>query len=262
MSSQVSVAPARVTQPAQQGGGAVSTGRDARQHQIAWQREMERAQLTSWFKTNPVAGENAEPPPESRTAAHAAAHRHGGERRGSAPPGASRRDPFPAVPASRTSNAGHMSAASTAPWVSSGPMSMRAAPSKTLRPAEGPQRPEAYQPSPMTGLPANVRRAFPASITESASRAQPSMQIMEPSALLRLHPEERPEGHAVWIAMRANDEALRAMLPGIVADLQRALRDRGERLHLVVCNGQPVWRDGVALIPQDNPHDQLHPREA
>jgi len=237
----------------------MSTGRDALQHQVAWQREMERAQLTSWFSAAPAAGEITEPPTEGRAAAHAAARRHGEGMRGCALPGVSTRDPTPAPAVSKTSTAEHTW---TAPGVSSRPISMQAAPGKVLRRPDVPQRAAAVQPPPATRLPANMRAAFAASLAEGASRSLPSMPATEPRAPLHLHAEERPEGQAVWIAMRANDEALRAMLPGIVADLRRGLRDRGERLHLVVCNGQPVWRDGVALIAQDNPFDQLQPREA
>ena len=49
-------------------------------------------------------------------------------------------------------------------------------------------------------------------------------------APLRLHEEAMPEGQAVWIAMRADDEALAAMLPRIVADLQRGLWQDRQRL--------------------------------
>jgi len=65
-------------------------------------------------------------------------------------------------------------------------------------------------------------------------------------APVRLHEESTPKGQAVWIAMRADDATLAAMLPQWVADLQRGMRTRGERLHQVVCNGQIVWRDGVS----------------
>ncbi len=258
MRSQVSAALADLMPPSRESGAAMSTGRDAVQHQVAWQREMERAQLTSWFSAAPAAGENTAPPPESRAAAHAVARRHGGGTHGGAPPGVSTRDPIPAAPALMTSTAGHTL---TTPGISSDPMSMQAAPSKVFRRTDVPKSAEAFQLPPTGRWPANVR-AFAASITEGASRLKPSIPATESPAPLRLHAEERPEGQAVWIAMRANDEALRAMLPGIVADLQRGLRDRGERLHLVVCNGRPVWRDGVALIAQDNPIDQLQPREA
>ncbi|RIX79090.1 hypothetical protein D3H34_15220 [Acidovorax cavernicola] len=65
-------------------------------------------------------------------------------------------------------------------------------------------------------------------------------------ALVRLHEESTSKGQAVWIAMRADDATLAAMLPQWVADLQRGMRTRGERLHQVVCNGRIVWRDGVS----------------
>ena len=51
--------------------------------------------------------------------------------------------------------------------------------------------------------------------------------------------------------MRADDDALIAMLPRLVADLQHGLLQRGERLHQVVCNGRLVWRDGTFALPDD-----------
>lgn len=63
-----------------------------------------------------------------------------------------------------------------------------------------------------------------------------------------------PEGRAVWIAMRADDDALAAMLPRIVTDLQRGmLQDRGQRLYQVVCNGRLVWRAGGGGPGADSP---------
>ena len=56
--------------------------------------------------------------------------------------------------------------------------------------------------------------------------------------------------------MRADDEALAAMLPRIVADLQRGLlQKRGQRLCQVVCNGRLVWRAALgAAPPEGQPH--------
>lgn len=71
----------------------------------------------------------------------------------------------------------------------------------------------------------------------------PASQNRNPSPV-RLHEESTPKGQSVWIAMRADDATLAAMLPQWIDDLQRAMRSRGERLHQVVCNGQIVWRDG------------------
>lgn len=80
--------------------------------------------------------------------------------------------------------------------------------------------------------------------TEPGAGARRSVAGTE--APVRLHEESTPRGQAVWIAMRADDVTLAAMLPQWVADLQRGMRMRGERLHQVVCNGQVVWRDGVS----------------
>ncbi|MCY1384061.1 hypothetical protein D9M69_722640 [compost metagenome] len=58
--------------------------------------------------------------------------------------------------------------------------------------------------------------------------------------------------------MRADDQALAALLPRLVLDLQRAQALQGRQLHQVVCNGELVWRSG-AFFPRgasrnDFPH--------
>lgn len=78
---------------------------------------------------------------------------------------------------------------------------------------------------------------------QASRQSQPWAATESPA--LRLHAESTPDGQAVWIAMRADDSSLPAVLPRIVADLQRGLLERGQRLHQVVCNGRLVWRDGV-----------------
>lgn len=81
-----------------------------------------------------------------------------------------------------------------------------------------------------------------------ASTGQParlSVQSDAPVAPVRLHEESTPKGQAVWIAVRADDFQLLSMMPQWIADLERGIRARGDRLHQVVCNGRLVWRDGT-----------------
>ena len=104
---------------------------------------------------------------------------------------------------------------------------------------------------------ASVRLTFGESVDDGApgveadavaeSRTQQS-STPEAQAPVRLHEESMPEGQAVWIAMRADDDALAAMLPRIVADLQRNVQERGQRLHQVVCNGRLVWRTDTGAL--------------
>lgn len=96
-----------------------------------------------------------------------------------------------------------------------------------------------------------VRWASRHAPADAQPEPQPLAASLETPAPLRLHEESWPQGQAVWIAMRADDDTLRAMLPQIVADLQRGLQDRGQQLHQVVCNGRLVWRDGAAAGAQE-----------
>ncbi len=100
-------------------------------------------------------------------------------------------------------------------------------------------------------MPGGTADARTEAVEESRLSAPPSAQAQAP---LRLHEEATPAGLAVWIAMRADDEALAAMLPRIVSDLQHDMQQaRGQRLYQVVCNGRLVWRDGSAGTADGTP---------
>lgn len=81
--------------------------------------------------------------------------------------------------------------------------------------------------------------------TSAGQPLRPSVQSGAPVAPVRLHEESTLEGQAVWIAVRADDVQLLSMMAQWVADLERGMRLRGDRLHQVVCNGRLVWRDGA-----------------
>lgn len=80
--------------------------------------------------------------------------------------------------------------------------------------------------------------------TSAGQPLRPSVQSGAPVAPVRLHEESTLKGQAVWIAVRADDVQLLSMMPQWIADLERGMRSRGDRLHQVVCNGRLVWRDG------------------
>lgn len=255
---------------------AAAPALDATQQRQAWQREMERAQRVNWFK------------PALSTRGHDAAPSHGRQGEPEPPRGGER-------PRHATPVAMRAADSRTAPTAEQRDAS-------ALRPSASPGRASAaatfIQPSRSTAMAATAEAACdaPASSPWAAIRpssalpAPPRLQPADPNAAclnatdapqsppasdeapLRLHAELRPQGQAVWIAMRADDDAMWALLPRIVADLQRGLRERGEQLHQVVCNGRLVWRDG-APVPAHGPpawgagrrnpfFNPLHPKEA
>ncbi|MDP9933609.1 hypothetical protein [Variovorax paradoxus] len=241
-----------------------ASGGDTEQRQLAWQREMERAQMTAWFKPSVAASDGGAVAPQSDRPGGAARQegRSAGNRR-SAPVGANGGDAV----VSRTPLTDPVA---TGPSAGTGGGDMRSQPPRTMASAharastvavtrvsaefKGPTDLEAFRMEgtrPPAGLPATNDLAAPPSEIRNESHAKSSTPSGETQAPLRLHEETLPEGQAVWIAMRADDEALAAMLPQIVADLQRGLlQSRGQRLCQVVCNGRLVWRsEAIATMP-------------
>ncbi|QRY35505.1 hypothetical protein JVX96_29825 (plasmid) [Variovorax sp. PDNC026] len=234
-----------------------SPGAEAR-HQVAWQREMERAQMATWFKP-PVAARtdratqapSASPPPPLRHAPRAVDPQIVASAGNSLPGMATLPGPayVPNLPiAGSPVLEAHASAPIAPAYAFAGLRTAalaeatpetRALTAPQIRRTGGPVQ-AANEPMPEGAT------DVPAEATDAPSSSTP--QSAEFQAPLRLHEEATPEGQAVWIAMRADDEALAAMLPRIVADLQRDMQQaRGERLHQVVCNGRLVWREGTTL---------------
>ncbi|MDN8618017.1 hypothetical protein [Variovorax ginsengisoli] len=224
----------------------VGTAVDPMRQQQAWQHEMERAQLAGWFKvsTSTVKG-GAVPasPPQLRTVP------------GSAPGETQRVGAMHRVARGAEAGVAPQAAAQEAPEAFSGRTA--AAVAVAVARSSGVAEADAG----LQDLPTSQSTPLARPVTPGASLAKmgieptleapacarPSMAQTAEPAPLRLHAEPHPRGQAVWIAMRADDEAMRAMLPGIVADLQRDMRGRGERLYQVVCNGELVWQDGAAI---------------
>lgn len=242
--------------PSRRASSAAPNG-EARQ-QVAWQREMERAQMATWFK------------PSVTTRPENAASRPG---------------PAPSGPSLRVSRAAEPGTAAPVGGIPSGMAALPGALFAVGLPTAGSSLPETPLQAPATPMTvsagtrispllkaapealapmdAQIRRmggpmqaasapapgdAADIPAEDTAKLLTPSAPGIEAQAPLRLHEEATPEGQAVWIAMRADDDALTAMLPQIVADLQRDMQQvRGQRLYQVVCNGRVVWRDGAAV---------------
>ena len=259
MTTQVSTSGPSAAMP-RRSNGVVSN--DAQERRLAWQREMERAQVSNWFKSD-IAPRDGAVNPE---AAHSA--------RGVDSPQSKLQVDRPCVTVRRAPIANSAApafsspkSASTAHHIPLGPASGQFVPAKLFPLSEEYESPALCSAPPVepTGDGCSFAKA---ALDIATNRIEPidsrralSTASTKPPPVLRLHAEIRPEGQAVWIAMRANDDVLRATLPSVIADLQRALRERGERLHLVVCNGQPVWRDGIALTYDNNLFDSFHTRE-
>jgi hypothetical protein len=237
-------------------GSPASQG-DTVQQQAAWQREMERAQMANWFKP-PLAADKSSAAASSGRAPEAPART---ERLGAA---------LAQVPAAITGSNPAAAASELAmplePLVASPRIGVAdvfggaaRAPHAAvrffaeMRPAVAAEAPAETRPLADVQLHrgASVLPTSDKSVDDSAPDAQAeavaesrtqSSSTPDAQAPVRLHEESMPEGQAVWIAMRADDDALAAMLPRIVADLQRGVQDRGQRLHQVVCNGRLVWR--------------------
>lgn len=239
-------------------GPLAGQGDTVQQQQVAWQREMERAQMANWFKP-PVAADRGHaavpqgrgPETLARRAMNSAA-RASGAIAGSSPAAVVSAPGMPLEPlavglrigaaevsggAAETPRAAvRLSAEMRPAFIAEPPLEAKARAELQMRrgavplwTADGPAAASAPE--------------LEAEAADESRAQQPSASDVQPP--LRLHEECMPEGQAVWIAMRADDDALAAMLPRIVADLQHGmLQDRGQRLYQVVCNGRLVWRNG------------------
>ncbi|MDQ0045436.1 hypothetical protein [Variovorax boronicumulans] len=273
---------------------------DSAERRLAWAREMERAQLDSWFKPMLTTGNAAA---ERESARSTRMPQPGGARASAAAPrGLSAReiplrdladrehqlrDPGQREPLARPSEAarGPRAAARTlssfdrsseaqaqstgatpfsSPQAGSAGNDVFDAPTSVAATARDVQAPTSLSGRAFAALDAVMAlpgtdegpesTAEPARSAPGRTQATAQARGVEAGATstsrtlapVRLHEESTPKGQAVWIAMRADDATLAAMLPQWVADLQRGMRTRGERLHQVVCNGQIVWRDGVS----------------
>ena len=241
--------------PARQ--GSLAGQGDAAQQQVAWQREMERAQMANWFKPPVATGKSNAAAPSVR--APEAPARNGmidgakapGAIVGSHPAVVALQPAMPMEPlvaglrigvADVFEGAAQVPRASARFFAEMRPGVIAEAPSETTVLADVQVRRGASLLRTAGEYVADSGSPDAEVEAVSESRTQPA-STPDAQAPLRLHEESMPEGQAVWIAMRADDDALAAMLPRIVADLQRGmLQDRGQRLCQVVCNGRLVWR--------------------
>ncbi|MGJ7502500.1 hypothetical protein ACSFBF_19230 [Variovorax sp. ZT5P49] len=238
--------------------GSLAAPNDEARQQVAWQREMERAQMATWFKPPVTARPGSTVPAPSpapsappRHAARAATPDVVGPIGVNVPgvpalPGASLTAGMPMVessvsegPARASGAPAHAFAGMRAAALVEAAPEARAPADAQIRRAGGPVQ------HAVETMPDGTADTQADAVAEPRSQTSPSTEAQAP---LRLHEEAMPEGQAVWIAMRADDDALAAMLPRIVSDLQRDMQQaRGQRLHQVVCNGRLVWRDGTAV---------------
>lgn len=209
-------------------------GPNTSSQQLAWRREMERAQLGDWFRSAPQSPA-PEHQPRGRRAELAADERGPAAKivevpAAGPPSGSASRPPSAAGWAGGAATALAADVPTPRPRSlippSDGGADLSASPSMQVREASS---------SPRRGAADATARGTPIASPTSAALERSSMSV---------HTELAPTGFAVWLGMHEGDPALEAMLPALVADLQRGLEDRGQRLYQVVCNGRLVWRDG------------------
>lgn len=230
---------------------------EARQ-QVAWQREMERAQMATWFRSSVATRQENAATQADRTPSGPSRHIAR-----TAEPGIGA--PVGGIPSGTTASPGALFASRSPmvePFV---PQVSMQVPTATVHAATETRVSPLLKASSTAHAPvdAQIRRmggpaqaagepvsgdAADATTEEAEKLRTPSAPGIDAQAPLRLHEEAMPEGQAVWIAMRADDDALAAMLPRIVADLERDMQQvRGQRLYQVVCNGRLVWRNDAAV---------------
>lgn len=246
---------------AREGRSAASASSDDAHRQLAWQREMERAQLAHWFKGKPHAqgrdrnnNSTQDQSFERRHSLASAKTVHGAVATPSAGSPLVLSQASPAWPRPGIQ-------APLAPFVASVQPDGIAPRSLSHGSARDPASTSTVEstPHPRPLLPSATGARLASLEHPTASNTSPAPQANEPpesqtwhaafeipssQAPVRIHEESMPSGQALWIAMRADDQTLTALLPQLVLDLQRAQALQGRQLHQVVCNGELVWRSG------------------
>ena len=106
-----------------------------------------------------------------------------------------------------------------------------------------------------------IQRAVAAYHAEATARADIDPAAAAPAAPVRVHVEDGPEGLRVWFGLAGEGPAMAARARILLAELRRECDSAGQRLALVVCNGETLFEmpaDGD--LPQPRPVFP-HPQE-
>lgn len=235
--------------PAAQRAGERDAGARDDARRQAWLREMERAQLAGWFAGQRSPEPRTAPPKTSAVPGISSATARAGAQ-GRAQP--QERAAGPAQPVvGRTSVAASGTVVHQQVSGSAG-----GAPPPGVRAGEGAEHAEPIQVSapPVATrtipwvlpqvLPNRCLVGLPDDATAPKTTGSQPMPPDTAASPTHLHMEAGPHGERVWIALRADAQAIEAMRPALVAEVRRALRAQGLALGELVCNGQSLWMAG------------------
>lgn len=228
----------------------VAAGPDEAAQRLAWQREMEHAQLGAWFRSpaqqKQAAPSDAQATPRRSSSANGTGAEPAQGRtvraerstqlRAEAMPRASARASVHAAMAASPSFAPQ--AGARLPAMSNGegmpPVDERTLPTgNTLTPGKLHRKlaPQGLQ-----------LETTPTESPSAGSGAMSARTAEQPA--IRLHMEHAPQGATVWIAMHDQDAVQGPMVASLLKELRDEFATRGERLHQLICNGRLLWRDG------------------
>lgn len=218
------------------------------QAQLAWQHEMERAQVADWFRTQRHVTQGGNGAPATRPADNASPDQtvryQGGMHHAPVLPAAFVTSTTPTTPVMPH----HVSLAlsvAVSPLVSIDAVAASPARAAASEAVALESKAPIEQRVPFASRPASsVYVLTPTKDIDEASMQRTTADAPEPPAPLRLHEEQTPRGQALWIGMHAGEELLTTLLPRIVLELQQSQARHGKHLYQIVCNGHLVWRDG------------------
>jgi len=206
----------------------------------AWQREMEKAQTQRWF--------------------------HGASPARSAPADTQRvandlTDTSASTDALRTaagaqSGTGSAAAAIPSALLASLPNANAVRSAAALFPATAPQRAPMPTTAPNTVRP--VARVAASELAERVDAAQaPANEATDASTPdVRVHVEETPLGLRVWFGIAGEGPAVAARAQALLAELRRDCGAAGQRLALVVCNGETLFDAASPHSPVPHLHQE------
>ncbi len=190
----------------------------------AWMREMERAQLSSWFTpTTPM--------PHTGSAPRQPAH--------TATPPMKTQSPAPLCLefTSYARTTAFAAEAGTAPGAA-------AAPAPTGHAAEHKQQtPVSIEHvTTLEQTRARTTRLLQAQFTQALASSTTPLPAQQNQAPLRLHLEPGENDVSAWIGTELDEATLRQHLPLLLETLRRTLNSQGLRLHSLTLNGRTVWQ--------------------